>query len=54
MQLLHGENQIPVLAPHDVAILDSEATELARIEIFVILRMGMAADEIHHAIYKVK
>ena len=32
MQLLYGENQVPVLAPDNVAVLDGEAAELAGVE----------------------
>ena len=46
MQLLYGENQVPVLSPYDVAVLDSEVAELAGIEVFVVLRVWMAADEL--------
>ena len=46
MQLLYGENQVPVLAPDDVAVLDGEAAELAGVEVLVVLRVGMAADEL--------
>ena len=56
MQLLNGENQVPVLAPDDVAVLDGEAAalgfaaslveELAGVEVLVVLRVGMAADEL--------
>ena len=46
MQLLYRENQVPVLAPNDVAVLDGEAAELAGVEVLVVLRMGMAADEL--------
>ena len=46
MQLLDGENQVPVLAPDDVAVLDGEATEFAGVEVLVVLRVGMAADEL--------
>ena len=52
MQLLYGENQVPVLAPYDVAVLDGEAAalgfaaslveELAGVEVLVVLRVGMA------------
>ena len=56
MQLLNGENQVPVLAPDDVAVLDGEAAalgfaaslveELAGVEVLVVLRVWMAADEL--------
>jgi len=46
VQLLDGENQVPVLAPDDVAVLDGEAAELAGVEVLVVLRVGMAADEL--------
>ena len=32
MQQLHRENQVPVLAPGNVAVLDGEAAELAGVE----------------------
>lgn len=44
--MLDGKNQIPVLAPHDVAVFNGEAAELAWVEILVVLRMGVAADEV--------
>ena len=54
MQLLNRENQVPVLAPDDVAVLDGEMAalgfaaslveELAGVEVLVVLRVGMAAD----------
>lgn len=44
--MLNGKNQIPVLAPHDVAVFNSETAELAWVEILVVLRMGVAADEV--------
>ena len=46
VQLLHRENQVPVLAPDDVAVLDGEAAELAGVEVLIVLRMGMATDEL--------
>ena len=38
--MFNGKNQIPVLAPHDVAVFNGEAAELAWVEILVVLRMG--------------
>ena len=32
MQQLHWENQVPVLSPDNVAVLDGEAAELAGVE----------------------
>ena len=46
MKLLNGENQVPVFAPYNVAILKSEAVELSRIKILIVLRMRMATDKI--------
>ena len=46
MQLLKRENQIPILAPDDVAVLNGEAAELAGVEVLVVLWVGMAADEL--------
>ena len=46
MQLLHGEYQVPVLAPHNVAVLDGESAKLAWVKVLVVLRMRVAADEI--------
>lgn len=46
MKLLNGENQVPVFAPDNVAILKSEAVELSRIKVLVVLRMRMATDKI--------
>ena len=48
MQLLYREHQVPILAPNDIAVLNGKATELARIKVFVVLRMRMAANEIPH------
>ena len=46
MKLLNGENQVPVFTPDNVAILKSEAIELARVKILIVLRMRMATDKI--------
>lgn len=46
VQIFDRENKVPVLSPHDVAVLDSEAAELAWVKIFVVLRMGMTTYEI--------
>ena len=46
MKLLNGENQVPVFTPDNVAILKSEAVELSRIKILIVLRMRMATDKI--------
>ena len=46
MKLLNGENQVPVFTPDNIAILKSEAVELSRIEILIVLRMRMATDKI--------
>ena len=46
MKLLNGENQVPVFTPDNVAILKSEAIELLRIKILIVLRMWMATDKI--------
>ena len=56
MQLLDGENQVPVLAPDNVAVLDGEAAalgfaaslveELAGVEILVVLRVWVTTDEV--------
>ena len=40
--MLNGENQVPVLSPHDVAVVDGEASELAGVEVLVVLWVGMA------------
>ena len=44
--MLDGENHVPVLAPHDVAVVNGEATELAGIEVLVVLWVGVVADEV--------
>ena len=44
--MLDGENHVPVLAPHDVAVVNGEAAELAWVEILVVLWMWVAADEV--------
>ncbi len=46
MQLFDGKNQVPVFAPNNVPVLNGETVELARVEVFVVLRMGMATNEI--------
>ena len=46
MKLLNGENQVPILTPDNVAILKSEAIELSRVEILIVLWMRMATDKI--------
>ena len=46
VQILDGENHVPVLAPNDVSVVDGEAAELAGVEVFVVLRVGVAADEV--------
>ena len=46
MKLLNGENQVPVFTPDNIAILKSEAVELSRIKILIVLRMRMATDKI--------
>lgn len=55
MKLLDGEDEIPVLAPDHVAVLDGEAAEEAGIQVFVVLRMRMAADEVAdvHGLHRV-
>ena len=46
VQLFDRKNHVPVLAPDNVAVLDGEAAELAGVEVLVVLRVGMAADEL--------
>ena len=41
MQLLNREHQVPILAPNDIAVLNGEAAELARVQVLVVLRMRM-------------
>ena len=55
MQLLDGEDEVPVLAPDHVAVLNSESAEEAGIQVFVVLRMGMATDEVAdvHGLHRV-
>ena len=48
MQLLDGENQIPVTAPDDVAAVEGEGAELFRVKVFVVLRMRMTTDIVAH------
>ncbi len=45
------EHQVPVLSPHDVAILNSKTAESARIKVFVVLRMRMTTDKISYIYY---
>lgn len=44
--MFDGKNQIPVLAPHNVAVGNGEAAKLAWVEVLVVLRMGVAANEV--------
>jgi hypothetical protein len=44
--MFDGKNQIPVLAPHNVAVVNGEAAKLAWVEVLVVLRMGVAANEV--------
>ena len=46
MQLLYGEDQIPVLAPHDVASFKGEGSELPGVKVFVVLQMRVTANKI--------
>ena len=46
VQLIDREYQIPIFAPNNIAILDGETAELARVKILIILRVWMAADKI--------
>ena len=45
MQLFHGEYQVPVLTPDDVAVFNGEAAEFAWLEVLVVLRMRVATYE---------
>ena len=46
VELLYRENQIPVLAPNDVAVFQLERTELARVKVLVVLWMRMLTNEL--------
>lgn len=46
MKQLNRENQVPIFTPDNIAIIKSEAVELSRVEILVILWMRMATDKI--------
>ena len=46
MQIFNRENQVPILSPYNITVLDSESAKFARIEVLVVLRMRMATDEI--------
>lgn len=48
MQLLDGENQVPVAAPYDIAAVEGESAELLRVKVFVVLRMRMTTDIVAH------
>lgn len=51
MELLNGENQIPVFAPNYIPVFELEGVEEALIQVFVILWMGVTPDEVtnvHH------
>ena len=53
VQLLNGENQIPVAAPYDVAAVKGKGAELLRVKVFVVLRMRVPTDvvaDIHRAV----
>ena len=44
VQFFHGENQIPILAPDNIAVFNGKSVELTFIQIFVILRVRMSAN----------
>lgn len=39
MQLLYRENQVPIFAPHDVAVFQLELAELTLVQVLIVLRM---------------
>ena len=46
MELFNRENQVPVLSPYDVAVINSKTAELAWVKIFVVLGMRVTTDEV--------
>ena len=46
MEFFDGKYKIPILSPYNIAILYRKTTELALIEVFVILRMRVTTDEV--------
>ena len=46
MQIFNRKNQVPILSPYNITVLDGEAAKFAWIEILVVLRMRMATDKI--------
>lgn len=48
VQLLDGENQVPVAAPDDIAAVEGERAELLGVKVFVILRMWVPTDIVSH------
>ena len=45
VQLFYWEDKIPVFAPYDIAILNTELCEMAWLKVLVVLRMWMTANE---------
>ena len=53
--MLQWKNQIPILAPDNVSVLDSETAKFAWVKVFVVLRMRVSADELAyvHRLYSI-
>ena len=45
MELFYCENEVPILAPDDVAVLEMKTTEFERIKILVVLQVWVATNE---------
>ena len=45
MELFYCENEVPILAPDEVAVLDMKTTEFERIKILVVLQVWVATNE---------
>lgn len=48
MQLLYRENQVPIFAPHDVAVFQLELAEFTLVQVLIVLRMRVLPYEITH------
>lgn len=46
IQLFHRKNQVPVFTPNDIAVFQRKTAEFPRVEVFVVLWMWMATNEV--------
>ena len=44
VQLFNWKYQVPTLSPNNIAVVNGETTEFARVKILIVLGMGMATD----------